>query len=184
MIERASKWVHKSSYSKWREREREKNMEDGAENKEFRCILRKRNSCLWTVATTVYVLLCRSLIPVRSSPTSCAPFHHSDSVSLYLPHLLCAGFCKCLSPFVHFISFRNFLLNFRFINDCTFGVKMNGTKSCFCHLYRWIVHSGLRTQTIQHTYTLMEPWFWHTMERFAYACACGWQSAYWISKLN
>lgn len=160
---------------------------NGIENKEFRCILRKRNSCLSTVATTV----CATLSQFHPRNV----FQHLVLRFIVLSLLLCVGFCKCLSPFVHFISFRNFLLNFRFINDCTFGVKLMVQRVVFEHLYRWTVQnilvlshtqSGLSTlntvQTTPHTYALMDLWFWNANERAH--CVCDWQSAYWISKLN
>lgn len=108
---------------------------NGIENKEFRCILRKRNSCLSTVATTV----CATLSQFHPRNV----FQHLVLRFIVLSLTLCVGFCKCLSPFVHFISFRNFLLNFRFINDCTFGVKLMVQRVVFEHLYRRTVQNIL-----------------------------------------
>lgn len=143
----------------------------------------------------LYGLLCHRFIPASFPDISFSIL--SFSLTLLLSHspTLCVGFCKCLSPFVHFISFRNFLLNFRFINDCTFGAKWMVQRELFFTIFRIVdsvfsrsqnslvfsqTYSGLRTQNCAndtaHTYT----WFGHANERERErTCVC---ARVWLAK--
>lgn len=148
----------------------------------------REHSCLSRLLQQLRVPLCPQFRP-------CIIFAISISIFFCLSHsLLSHSLCRFSQMFIticslYFVS--NFLLNFRFINDCTLS-EINGTKRCFYHLYRWIVlHSRLKDtkQCKRHTHTnnalihTYRPVILERKQAWVWARARNWQSAYWISKL-